>query len=106
MIDERRQPFLDLVSEIEARKRLWKCALGPGIDHDCAPACALDTRDQLAGAIETVAGRRNHHDDAALLPFQGEEIFEMRPLLEVATDAVDGQLLVELRGAVLRGTAA
>src|SRR5579863_4065880 len=106
MIDERGEPFLDLVFEIDTRKGLWECALGPGIDHDCAPACALNTRDQLPRAIEAVARRRNHHDDAAPSPFQREEILEMRPLLQIATDAVDGQLLVELRGAVLRSTAA
>src|ERR1700688_417876 len=96
VIDQGRQPLVDVVAEIDSRERRRKGDGGAWIDDDGATAGVPDTTYDLLRTIETVARRGNDHDNTAATPLERKEVFEVRPFLEVAADSVDRHLFMEL----------
>ncbi len=74
------------------------------MNHDGAATGCTDPAHQLLRAVQTVSRRGEHQHHAAPAPFQGQEILQVRPFLQVLGDPVDRHLLVELGGAVTGGS--
>src|SRR5882724_5791669 len=106
VIDQGRQPLADVVAEIDSCERGRKGYAGARIDDDGAAAGVPDTTHDLLRTIETVARWGNDHDDTAAAPLERQEVFEVRPFLEVAADSVDRYLFMEPGRTVLRSPAA
>ena len=101
VIEERGQQLGQLRRHLEVAGRPRRLARPDG-HRETRPA-PRDAGDDLLGAVAGVPGRSEHEDGPPLSPRQGEEVLEVRPLLEVLRHPVQGHLLVKLRGAVLGG---
>ncbi len=68
VINQRRQPSVDLGAEIDAQMRTGKLDCTASIDDDRTSAGAADALHDFPRPVETIARRRDYHDDASSAP--------------------------------------
>src|ERR1700730_18113355 len=89
MVDQGREPLVDLVTQINRKERLRKRQLAGSMNHDRTATRGADPAYHLLCAIQTIAWRGQHDHDTAGAPSECQEILQVCPFLQIAGDAVD-----------------